>query len=360
MVARVADLVRSRMGGRFLLGGEDGASVGGPARCWLVRGDCCSYFSVLIVWLATAWVDFSVTRYALVPLFFNPAPTVEGWIHVVAFQLIILLVFFCHFMAMFSDPGLVPKDKTDGVHESAYYSLLSQIQDSRPGDARILKKLFCKKCKIPKPKGAHHCSTCERCIYRLDHHCPWVNNCVGERNVKAFVLFLCWVALGTSYSLVMFAVRGYQIYLDLHAWRISKDASRYAVFHIGAVVLSIIFCIFFLAFVLFMLYDQYEAATTGLPGIDALQNRSPTHAELSVYQGCKEYVFFEPFGMRWFVPLPSPVPVHEIPPPPGSVPRLPTEPPPAVPDLDVDTPQSGTSSSSANALGSGRVDFKLD
>lgn len=35
-----------------------------------------------------------------------------------------------------------------------------------------------------------HCAYCEVCIRDMDHHCFWVNNCIGKKNLKKFYLFL--------------------------------------------------------------------------------------------------------------------------------------------------------------------------
>ncbi len=54
-------------------------------------------------------------------------------------------------------------------------------------------------CNVFKPERCHHCSACNRCVLNMDHHCPWINNCVGFWNRKYFMLLLIYVLLTTYF-----------------------------------------------------------------------------------------------------------------------------------------------------------------
>jgi palmitoyltransferase len=66
-------------------------------------------------------------------------------------NLLAINTFFHYGMGLFTGPG---------------YPSLASEQES--GAATV----WCKKCLGPKPPRTHHCSLCNKCVLKMDHHCP--------------------------------------------------------------------------------------------------------------------------------------------------------------------------------------------
>ncbi|KAF8964416.1 DHHC palmitoyltransferase-domain-containing protein [Flammula alnicola] len=63
---------------------------------------------------------------------------------------------------------------------------------------------WCRKCWAPRAERTHHCSICNRCVLKMDHHCPWIGaKCIGHRTYPAFVHFLCCVSLLATYVAII-------------------------------------------------------------------------------------------------------------------------------------------------------------
>ena len=112
--------------------------------------------------------------------------------NLIPFVLNVTIVLYNFLNACFRGPGRVPTGW-------------------RPADARNEADLqYCDVCEAFKAPRAHHCSTCGRCSLRMDHHCPWINNCVGHSNQSAFILFLGHVVIGCLHALVLMSMLVYR------------------------------------------------------------------------------------------------------------------------------------------------------
>jgi len=110
--------------------------------------------------------------------------------------------FYCFFKAKSADPGYINANRS----VSERNALIVQLAEAGRMDSTD----FCTTCLIRKPLRSKHCSVCQRCVSKFDHHCPFLDNCVGQRNHREFLLFTFFLPLAAA----MFIVHGFR-YLAL-------------------------------------------------------------------------------------------------------------------------------------------------
>lgn len=87
-----------------------------------------------------------------------------------------------------TDPGTVTEENVEALVEMF------------PFDDHLFSDGACRTCRTRKPARSKHCSMCGICVARFDHHCIWINNCVGLGNHKWFLAFLFWHSVICSYG----------------------------------------------------------------------------------------------------------------------------------------------------------------
>jgi hypothetical protein len=73
---------------------------------------------------------------------------------------------------------------------SSLVRLTSSSSPSPPQDPPNPEALFCNLCACDVAKGSKHCRACDKCVLHFDHHCKWLNNCVGAKNYHSFFVLV--------------------------------------------------------------------------------------------------------------------------------------------------------------------------
>ncbi|BAF27517.1 Os11g0133800 [Oryza sativa Japonica Group] len=163
-----------------------------------------------------------------------------------AAQLIVIITtaadLFFLFMTSARDPGIVPRNtrappEADEFLGSTTPSMewssgrTPRMRFRRAKDVTVngftVKVKFCETCLRYRPPRSSHCSICNNCVEKFDHHCPWVGQCIGllkkthqssklnytrlNRNYRYFFLF---VATSTFLCIIVFIFSWVNVYYE--------------------------------------------------------------------------------------------------------------------------------------------------
>mmetsp|Transcript_70493 Transcript_70493/g.131845 ORF Transcript_70493/g.131845 Transcript_70493/m.131845 type:complete len:308 (-) Transcript_70493:89-1012(-) len=190
-----------------------------------------------------------------------------------------------------SDPGLVPEWWSEENKDKAVATRGDFTWRWRPGQVSQ-----CRKCDSQRPERAHHCSICQLCVMRMDHHCPWVGNCIGIGNHKYFMLMSFYGML----ACLFYILSGYKqvevlFLLAPHAEGLLGDAHSTTMFSMGCIMAASFVIaltgLFFMHVVLLLLNKtSIEFAYDGVNPyrLDWLSNAEQ---------------IFGPIGFAWLLPI---------------------------------------------------------
>ena len=174
---------------------------------------------------------------------------------------ILFFSIYIFYICSVSNPGIIKSNNIANLKKKYPYDFLFNSDEK-----------YCKKCNLEKINRSKHCMICDKCIEKFDHHCIWINNCVGGKNLKYFYyfIFIHWIL--TSYAAILASAFFYfeikdkklfeQIFYDVNTGEKFEatytTVFRYLLWQNYPLMATILILIFISIFLIFFLYLQFK------------------------------------------------------------------------------------------------------
>ncbi|KIS66781.1 uncharacterized protein UMAG_10704 [Mycosarcoma maydis] len=139
----------------------------------------------------------------------NISPAIVATFSYVYLQAIVNML-----VTAFRDPGILPRNLdpdppcvlADTPFESGRHALVDPEDALAIPVQRVLRirgqtvqVKWCETCGTYRPPRSSHCRVCDNCVENIDHHCTYLNTCIGRRNYVSFMVFLSTSILSALY-----------------------------------------------------------------------------------------------------------------------------------------------------------------
>ena len=144
-----------------------------------------------------------------------------------------------------TDPGILPRQGDDFYYNTNRPLMKTVI------NGHVITLTFCYSCSLFRPPRTSHCSLCDNCVERFDHHCLWLGTCIGKRNYKYFYLLIFCLNISSTYQ-VLFSM--YYIIFQIKKFKNKENYSLLLLLGLSGVTLVDLLFLFILIGKLFYLH----------------------------------------------------------------------------------------------------------
>ena len=129
-----------------------------------------------------------------------------------------------------SDPGIIARQRMDYYYNTNRPTLKYVI------NGHVYSLNYCYSCSAYRPPRTSHCSLCDNCVERFDHHCLWLGTCIGKRNYRYFYFlttciniskFILWGFVAIILYDILFIIFFLGKLFFLHTWLVFNNLTFY-------------------------------------------------------------------------------------------------------------------------------------
>jgi hypothetical protein len=186
-------------------------------------------------------------------MWWPPTRSLGGFLNSIFFMTVSGLTLYNFLSSMYHGPGYLP----------------ANWKPANETDSNYLQ--WCGVCHGYKAPRSHHCRKCGRCVLKMDHHCPWINNCVGWGNHAHFTSFLAFATLGCFHASIVLGCSLYRALNRVHY--LYYGTGHEPIVYLG--IYGIILCVLALGFTIgvviavgMLLFFQIRAILRNRTGIE--------------------------------------------------------------------------------------------
>ena len=113
-----------------------------------------------------------------------------------AITIFAICLYISYFLSILTPPTQTNADK---------YTTLNQDNTNKKEIIKLNQSfIICEYCQHVKFNRSSHCRVCAQCMSFRDHHCLFINNCVGFNNIQYFVSFLFWGSYAIIFDMYVY------------------------------------------------------------------------------------------------------------------------------------------------------------